>query len=158
MQNDHPDSIEVQGNSRTLFKAIAQDRFATCSVSGPARAAAVYALLRRRLISKSDEGVYSLTEAGQKLYDAMSAPKVDAPEATTAPSEATGEMSTVKTPKPKKRKGPAFNKRTIGYVKAAREAFGETLARFSDEDIARVAWRPATVEKALAKVRAELAG
>ena len=158
MMSFEPDTAEVQGNARTLFKAIAQNRFDTCRVAGPARAGAMGSLFRRHLIEKGDDGAYTLTEAGQKLWAAMNppakapaeTPAVEANEATIAPVCAPTETSDEAA---KSKRGPTFNARTVEYVRVARETFGCALGHLSDADIARHVWRPATVEKAIEKAR-----
>jgi hypothetical protein len=128
-------TTELQGNSRTIFLAIAENRFARCAVTGPARAAAVGALIKRGLILKQDDG-YNLTEVGVGTFDALRPRKVE------------GE--------PKARaEHPRHNAKVQGYVSTIRSELGSTVAHLTDDAIADKVWRFGTVERAVEAARTQ---
>ena len=127
-------TIELQGNSRTIFLAIAEDRFARCAVTGPARAAAVGALKKRGLIGKEND-VYKLTWDGADLYKSL------------RPNQAKGS-------KPRAER-PRHNAKVQGYVSTIRSELG--LSHLTDDAIAEKVWRFGTVEKAVEAARAQFA-
>jgi hypothetical protein len=131
-------TTELQGNSRTIFLAIAEDRFARCAVTGPARAAAVGALLKRGLILKQGDG-YNLTEAGVGTFEQLRPRKVEGD--TKARAER-----------------PRHNAKVHGYVCAIRADLGDIVANVSDDAIAEKVWRFGTVEKAITVARSTFHG
>jgi hypothetical protein len=140
MTSQEKKAIEIQGNSRTVFLAIAENRFDKCSVTGPARGASVGGLIKRGLINKTQDG-YALTDAGKSLYSAMRPAKTETTEAKA------GEPKAPKAKKAKEPKGPSFNERTAKYIRQIRAELGGAVEHLTDEAIAKKVWRftPATV-------------
>jgi hypothetical protein len=123
--------IELKGNTKAVFVAIAMGAFATCQVMGPARAASVGALKKQQLVS-GEAGTYSLTDVGKALYATMTM--------TTKSAE----------------KKPAISERSAGYIAEARKKFGSQLDGVDDLTLVSRAqlWRITKPDAALAKVQA----
>lgn len=122
----------LEGNTKTVFLAIAAGTFATCAVKGPARAASVGALKKMALVA-GQAGGYALTAAGRSLYADMQ----------PLDGTATGERAKI-------------SNRSAGYVALARKKFGSQIEDMPDLTLVSQAqlWRITKPEAALAKVQA----
>ncbi len=61
---------DLSPNVKTTFLAVAENRWASCPVKGPARGSAIGRLTQLGLITKVREQAYTLTPAGEQAYAA----------------------------------------------------------------------------------------